>query len=400
MEKSAKPTMGTKLGSFFFAFAIFLLPRRHHWAVALALFLPLLWTLATIDAHDRKTEKLDRQIEKLEDEYRGQHSINRACLERHQEAIAKLKQDHKLQLEQRHAPIIADETVCSRVHYEDRDRDEVAELEIKELKDIISALQQENPRQEAEVDQRSPSATPQSRPTTWRSLGKKTMQEEPPIPVAAENAPYTSVHHEVRDALRLAFEREIEDLKDTILKLRQEKAHPPVAFTTGTSRTRVHYEGSYDQESEREKEELRKTILKLQHEKPQYEQAHAPVASATAEIPCTRVHYEGGRDEVTERENKELKEANADLRAQISQMHRRECLWKNRVERREIRAEKFQQDAINLQGTLAKHQRGGPSNAAAETPCTRAHCEDHDSEADIKTNQELKPSLTACLTRS
>jgi hypothetical protein len=55
---------------------------------------------------------LRREIEKSKDECRGQRSINRACDQRHKEAVDKLEQE-KLDL--------AVEKPCIRVHYEQRD---------------------------------------------------------------------------------------------------------------------------------------------------------------------------------------------------------------------------------------------------------------------------------------
>jgi hypothetical protein len=73
---------------------------------------------------------LRRGIEKSKDECRGQRSINRACDERHKEAVDKLEQE-KLDLEQEKLDLAA-EKPCIRVHYEQRDA--IAECMVKQLK--------------------------------------------------------------------------------------------------------------------------------------------------------------------------------------------------------------------------------------------------------------------------
>jgi hypothetical protein len=72
---------------------------------------------------------LRRGIEKSKDECRGQRSINRACDERHKEAVDNLEQE-KLDL--------AVEKPCLRVHYEQRDA--ITEGMVKQLKDTNADL--------------------------------------------------------------------------------------------------------------------------------------------------------------------------------------------------------------------------------------------------------------------
>jgi chromosome segregation ATPase len=125
----------TKLLCLFLAWVLSAISRRYHWAVAL--FLALLSIPPQLGAQQQR-------IEKLEDEYRGQRSINRACLERHRAAVLKLEQEKsaiaaELEGEKEKAKE-KEKGVCVRVHYEERDA--VTEERNKELGRVNEELVQ------------------------------------------------------------------------------------------------------------------------------------------------------------------------------------------------------------------------------------------------------------------
>lgn len=144
------------------------------------------------------------------------------------------------------------------------------------------------------------------------------------------------------------------DLQTTILKLQQ----PPV-----TACDRVHYEDRGTEKVIKKNQELKTfnddlldqvaklqaTIFKLQQEQP------------PRETICYRVHYEDPGSETDIKTNQELKAFNDKLLEQV----------------------------VQLEVTIRKLQQENPP-VAAETPCTRAHCEDHETASDIQTNKELK----------
>lgn len=121
----------TKLLCLLFAWILSAISRRYHWAVAL--FLALLSTPPQLGAQQQR-------IEKLEDEYRGQRSIHRACLERHRAAFLALEKEKTAIATELEAEKEKEKEVCVRVHYEERDA--VTEERNKELKTVNEELVQ------------------------------------------------------------------------------------------------------------------------------------------------------------------------------------------------------------------------------------------------------------------
>lgn len=125
----------TKLLCLLFAWVLSAISRRYHWAVAL--FLALLSTPQQLGAQQQR-------IEKLEDEYRGQRSIHRACLERHRVAVLALEKEKTAVAAESEAEKEKakekEKEVCVGVHYEERDA--VTEERHKELKTVNRELVQ------------------------------------------------------------------------------------------------------------------------------------------------------------------------------------------------------------------------------------------------------------------
>jgi len=108
--------MGTNLLSLFFTFVIS------------AFFIALLSAATTIRAQHRRIDAQNRRIEKHEDEYEGQRSINRACAGRHKAEKRKLEQEKA---------VLAAENSRLRV-----ERDIAPEAKVKHLGDINADLTQ------------------------------------------------------------------------------------------------------------------------------------------------------------------------------------------------------------------------------------------------------------------
>jgi hypothetical protein len=114
--------MGAKLLSLSLAFVI---------SSIIALSLALLSTALKIRTQHHLIDDQQRSIEKRQDEYKGQRSINRACADRHKA--------EKLELERQNTTL-ATENSQLRVYY--KNRDAVDETEAKHLEDINADLTQ------------------------------------------------------------------------------------------------------------------------------------------------------------------------------------------------------------------------------------------------------------------
>lgn len=127
-----EPTMPTATLAFLFALLLLLLsPLAREYIPSTCLLFALLFSLTTISAQRRALAAQHRTIEKREDEYHGQVSINRACAERHKAAAAELK---------RKLLAASAEKPCICVHYEDRDV--VAEGMVTRLRETNADLTQ------------------------------------------------------------------------------------------------------------------------------------------------------------------------------------------------------------------------------------------------------------------
>jgi len=119
--------MGTTILTLLGAFLLLLLSSlAKEYIHAACCLLALLFAASSI-ATQRDDHR--RAIEKCEDQYRGQRSINNECLERHQEAISKLETE---------IIALAAEKPCFRVHYEQCDA--ITESRVKALKDTNADL--------------------------------------------------------------------------------------------------------------------------------------------------------------------------------------------------------------------------------------------------------------------
>ena len=114
--------MGAKLLSLSLAFVI---------SSIIALSLVLLSTALKIRTQHHLIDDQQRSIEKRQDEYKGQRSINRACADRHKAEKLKLEQENTA---------LATENSQLRVYY--KNRDFVDEAEAKHLEDINADLTQ------------------------------------------------------------------------------------------------------------------------------------------------------------------------------------------------------------------------------------------------------------------
>jgi hypothetical protein len=112
----------TTLAVLFAVLLLLLSSLAKEYIPAACLLLALVSTLANTAAQHRR-------IEKLEDEYKGQRSINRACLERHKAALSKQEQENLAR---------AAEKTCVRVHY--KERDVATEGLVKHLKESNADL--------------------------------------------------------------------------------------------------------------------------------------------------------------------------------------------------------------------------------------------------------------------